>query len=97
MPLTPADLGPVWLSLRLAFVTTVFLLILGMPLAWWLAQRKSVLCAPISAIVTLPLVLPPSVLGFYVLVALRGRSAPLRSSSESRRSTSPLRGSWWGA
>ena len=76
MPLTPADLGPVWLSLRLAFVTTVFLLILGMPLAWWLAQRKSVLCAPISAIVTLPLVLPPSVLGFYVLVAL-GPSGPI--------------------
>mgnify|MGYP002098544023 FL=1 len=76
MPLTPADLGPVWLSLRLAFVTTVFLLILGMPLAWWLAQRKSVLCAPICAIVTLPLVLPPSVLGFYVLVAL-GPSGPI--------------------
>ena len=76
MPLTPADLGPVWLSLRLAFVTTVFLLILGMPLAWWLAQRKSALCAPISAIVTLPLVLPPSVLGFYVLVAL-GPSGPI--------------------
>ncbi len=64
------SLEPVWLSLELAAVTTVFLLVLATPLSWWLARSKSPLRSPISAIVTLPLVLPPSVLGFYILVAM---------------------------
>ena len=64
------SLEPVWLSLKLAAVTTAFLLVLATPLAWWLARTKSAWRAPISAIVTLPLVLPPSVLGFYILVVL---------------------------
>ena len=64
------SLEPVWLSLELAAVTTVVLIALSTPLAWWLARTKSPLRAPISAVVTLPLVLPPSVLGFYILVAM---------------------------
>ena len=57
------DLDPVYLSLKLALATTCILLIVGVPLAAWLAKKRSVWCAPVSAIVTLPLVLPPSVLG----------------------------------
>lgn len=64
------DLVPVWLSLQLATVTTVILLVLGTPLAWWLARSASWLTGPITAVVALPLVLPPTVLGFYLLVAL---------------------------
>lgn len=64
------SLEPVWLSLELAVVTTVALLALSTPLAWWLARSKSAWCAPVGAVVTLPLVLPPSVMGFYILVAL---------------------------
>ncbi len=64
------DLAPVWLSLQLATATTVILLVLGTPLAWWLARSASWLTGPIAAVVALPLVLPPTVLGFYLLVAL---------------------------
>ena len=58
------------LTLELATVTTVVLLILATPLAWWLSQTQSTWRAAVSALVTLPLVLPPTVLGFYLLVAL---------------------------
>ena len=64
------------LTLRLAAVSTVLLLVLGAPLAWWLARTRSRWREPVSALVTLPLVLPPSVLGFYVLVLL-GPQGPL--------------------
>ena len=64
------------LSLQLAACTTVILLILATPLAWWLSQTQSRWRAPIGAVVTLPLVLPPSVLGFYLLVAM-GPHGPL--------------------
>jgi molybdate transport system permease protein len=64
------------LSLQLASCTTVILLILATPLAWWLSQTASRWRAPISALVMLPLVLPPSVLGFYLLVAM-GPHGPL--------------------
>ena len=70
------SLEPVWLSLKLSTITTILLLILSTPLAWWLARTKSRLRAPIGALVTLPLVLPPSVLGFYILIAL-GPHGPL--------------------
>lgn len=73
------SLEPVWLSLKLAAVTTAFLLVLATPLAWWFARTKSAWRAPISAVVTLPLVLPPSVLGFYILVAM-GPHGPSASS-----------------
>jgi molybdate transport system permease protein len=64
------------LTLQLASLTTLLLLLLATPLAWWLAHTRSRLRAPVSALVTLPLVLPPSVLGFYLLVAL-GPEGPL--------------------
>lgn len=70
MLLTPEDLQTLWLTVRLAAVVTVILLILGTPLAWWLAQGQSRWRAVIGAVVALPLVLPPSVLGFYLLLAL---------------------------
>ena len=64
------SLEPVWLSLKLAATTTCLLMVLATPLAWWLARTKSFWRAPVGAVVTLPLVLPPSVLGFYILVAM---------------------------
>ncbi len=75
------DLAPVFLSLKLAFVTTSILLAVGVPLAAWLAKKRSAWCASVSAIVTLPLVLPPSVLGFYILVAL-GPVGPIGKVTE---------------
>jgi molybdate transport system permease protein len=70
------DPTPIWLSLKLASVTTLVLLAVGTPLAWWLARGRSWLRAPIEALVVLPVVLPPTVLGFYLLVLL-GRTGPL--------------------
>lgn len=67
---------PILLSLQLATVTTLLLLLLGMPLAWWIAHSKSPFSAVINTVATLPLVLPPSVLGFYLLIAL-GPQGPL--------------------
>lgn len=66
----------IWLTLELAALTTVLLLLIATPLAWWLSQTRSRWRAPISAVVTLPLVLPPTVLGFYLLV-LMGPQGPL--------------------
>ncbi|MDH3748421.1 MAG: molybdate ABC transporter permease subunit [Gammaproteobacteria bacterium] len=63
-------LGPLYLSIQLAAITTVVLLMLSMPLAWWLANTKSPLKPAIQAIVALPIVLPPTVLGFYLLILL---------------------------
>jgi molybdate transport system permease protein len=73
------DLLPFWLSLRLALTTTLVLLLLGTPLAWWLARTRSVARPLVETLVTLPLVLPPTVLGFYLLLLLgpRGPLAPL--------------------
>lgn len=64
------ELGPVWLSLQLATVTVLVLLLVGTPLAWWLAFTRSRLKPGIEALVALPLVLPPTVLGFYLLILL---------------------------
>ncbi len=64
------DLKAIWLTAKLATATTVLLLLLAMPLAWWLARTASRWRAPVAAVVALPLVLPPTVLGFYLLVAL---------------------------
>ena len=64
------DLSSLWLTARLAFVTTVILLLIGTPLAWWLAQTRSRFKPVIEALIALPLVLPPTVLGFYLLIAL---------------------------
>ena len=64
------DLAAIWLTLRLAAATTALLLFFGTPLAWWLARTDSWLRGPIGALVALPIVLPPTVLGFYLLVTL---------------------------
>ena len=62
--------GPLWLSVQLASVTTLLLIVLGTAVAWWLANTKSGLKPAIEAIVALPIVLPPTVMGFYLLVLL---------------------------
>jgi molybdate transport system permease protein len=74
--LDDASLSAIWLTLKLASITTVLLLLLGTPIAWWLARTRSRLKGPFGAVVALPLVLPPSVLGFYLLVAM-GPNGPV--------------------
>ncbi len=68
--------APLWLSFELAAITTALLLCLGTPLAWWLAFTRSHFKAVVQAMTALPLVLPPTVLGFYLLVLL-GPAAPV--------------------
>jgi molybdate transport system permease protein len=70
MPLTDSDLQAVWLTARLAGTVTLILLLLGTPIAWWLARSKAWWKGPIGAVVALPLVLPPSVIGFYLLLTM---------------------------
>ena len=70
MPLTSADFAAIWLTLQLAALTTVLLLLIGTPIAWWLARTHSKLKGPVGAVVALPLVLPPTVIGFCLLVAM---------------------------
>ncbi|AZC31492.1 Molybdenum ABC transporter permease protein ModB [Pseudomonas chlororaphis subsp. piscium] len=70
MPLSSADFSAIWLTLQLASLTTLILLIVGTPIALWLSRTRSWLRGPIGAIVALPLVLPPTVIGFYLLLAL---------------------------
>ncbi|MBK7677765.1 MAG: molybdate ABC transporter permease subunit [Candidatus Accumulibacter sp.] len=65
-----ADFAAVWLTLKLATVVTILLLIIGTPIAWWLARTGSALKSVVGAVVALPLVLPPTVLGFYLLIAM---------------------------
>lgn len=68
--LSASDLSAIRLTLELATLTTVLLLAIGTPIAWWLARTRSWLKAPVGAVVALPLVLPPTVIGFYLLVVL---------------------------
>lgn len=76
MFLTESDLQAIWLTLRLATVVTAILLVVGTPVAWWLARSRSWFKGSIGAVVALPLVLPPSVLGFYLLLAM-GPNGPV--------------------
>jgi molybdate transport system permease protein len=80
--LGPEAVSAIVLTFQLATATTVLLLLLATPLAWWLSQSQSKWRAPIGALVTLPLVLPPSVLGFYLLVAM-GPNGPLGQFTQS--------------
>ena len=73
---SPSDWAAIALTLRLATVTTVLLLVLGTPLAWWLARTRSALRGVVETITALPLVLPPTVVGFYLLVLL-GPAGPI--------------------
>lgn len=76
MGLSDADLAAIWLTLRLAGITTVLLLLIGTPIAWWLARTTSRWKGPVGAVVALPLVLPPTVLGFYLLLTM-GPNGPI--------------------
>ncbi len=69
MIFSDADLNAIWLTLKLATMVTFLLLLIGTPIAWWLSQTRSWLKAPLSAIFALPLILPPTVIGFYLLIA----------------------------
>lgn len=70
------DLTALWITLKLAALTTIVLLIIGTPLAWWLSRSRTRFKSIIEAIVALPLVLPPTVLGFYLLIML-GANGPI--------------------
>lgn len=70
MELSELDWSALWVTLRLAGMTVIVLLIVGTPIAWWLAHTRSRFRAIVEALVALPIVLPPTVLGFYILVAL---------------------------
>lgn len=69
------DLGPLLLTVKLAFITTFILLVIGTPLAWWLATTRFKLKPVIEAAVALPIVLPPTVMGFYLLIFLSPQGA----------------------
>lgn len=72
--------GPMWLSIQLALVTTVVLMVIGTPVAWWLSQTGTRWKPAVQAVVAMPIVLPPTVLGFYLLILLGPEGAI---------------GSWW--
>jgi molybdate transport system permease protein len=76
MFLNDSDLQAIWLTVRLAAIVTLILLLVGTPIAWWLARSKAWWKGPVSAVVAMPLVLPPSVLGFYLLLAM-GPNGPV--------------------
>ena len=82
MRLSAEDWAAIGLTLKLAGLTTALLLVLGTPLAWWLTHTRSRWRGPISAVVALPLVLPPTVLGFYLLI-LMGPAGPLGALTQS--------------
>ncbi|MEG0820439.1 MAG: molybdate ABC transporter permease subunit [Burkholderiaceae bacterium] len=81
MPLGSESLDAIRLTLKLAGLTTLVLLVIATPIAWWLARTASRWRAPVAAVVAIPLVLPPTVLGFYLLVAL-GPKGPLGQLTE---------------
>ncbi|PLX59901.1 molybdate ABC transporter permease subunit [Sedimenticola selenatireducens] len=66
----PNDIAALWVTLRLALTSTLLLLLLGTPVAWWLARSHSRVHTLVETVIALPLVLPPTVLGFYLLIAL---------------------------
>jgi molybdate transport system permease protein len=82
MLLDDSNLQAIWLTIRLAGTVTLILLLIGTPIAWWLARTRSGWKAPIGAVIALPIVLPPTVLGFYLLVAM-GTHGPLGQLTQS--------------
>jgi len=74
--LTSDDLNAIWLTAKLASIVTLILLLIGTPLAWWLARTRSWCKGIIASVITLPMVLPPVVLGFYLLIFM-GPYGPL--------------------
>jgi molybdate transport system permease protein len=94
MFLPESDLQAVWLTVRLAGVVTLILLLLATPIAWWLARTPSRWKGPVGAVVGLPLVLPPSVLGFYLLLAM-GPNGPVGQLTRAL-GVGPLPFTFWG-
>ncbi|MHB8056397.1 MAG: molybdate ABC transporter permease subunit [Desulfuromonadaceae bacterium] len=94
MLLNDSDLQAIWLTIKLATVVTVILLLIGTPIAWWLARTRSRWKGPIGAVVALPLVLPPSVLGFYLLLAM-GPYGPVGNLTRTL-GIEPLPFTFWG-
>jgi molybdate transport system permease protein len=94
MVLNDSDLQAIWLTVRLATIVTVILLLVGTPVAWWLARSRSRWKGPIGAVVALPLVLPPSVLGFYLLLAM-GPKGPVGQLTRAL-GVPPLPFTFWG-
>lgn len=80
--LSATDWGAIRLTLALAGVATLLLLLIGTPIAWWLARTRSMWKGPAGAVVALPLVLPPTVIGFYLLVAM-GPNGPVGHLTQS--------------
>lgn len=74
--LTASDFGAIWLTIKLAAIVTLILLLVGTPIAWWLARTRSGWKGPVGAVVALPIVLPPTVLGFYLLLVM-GPNGPV--------------------
>ncbi|QIE86683.1 molybdate ABC transporter permease subunit [Pseudomonas nitroreducens] len=70
MPLTQEDFLAIRLTIELAALSTLILLLIGTPIAWWLSRTRSWLKGPLGAVVALPLVLPPTVIGFYLLITM---------------------------
>jgi len=92
--LSDSDLQALWLTVRLAGIVTVLLLLIGTPIAWGLARSKAWWKAPVGAVVALPLVLPPSVLGFYLLLAM-GPNGPVGQLTQAL-GIGPLPFTFWG-
>ena len=88
------DIQAVLLTVRLASIVTAILLLIGTPIAWWLARSRSRWKGPIGAVVALPLVLPPSVLGFYLLLAM-GPNGPVGGLTRAL-GVEPLPFTFWG-
>ena len=76
------DLSALLVTIKLASITTVILILVGTPIAWWLSQTRFKFKAVIEAIIALPLILPPTVLGFYLLMTL-GTNGPIGNFLES--------------
>jgi len=79
---TDENIGAIILTVKLASLTTLILLLIGTPIAWWLARTRSWLKGPVGALVALPIVLPPTVIGFYLLVTL-GPNGPVGQLTQS--------------
>jgi molybdate transport system permease protein len=92
--LTEGDLQALWLTARLAALVTLILLLIGTPVAWWLARSRAWWKGPVGAVVALPLVLPPSVMGFYLLAAM-GPNGPVGQLTE-MLGLGPLPFTFWG-
>ena len=94
MLLTDSDLQAIWLTIKLASIVTAILFVVATPIAWWLARTRSWWKGPIGAVVSLPLILPPSVLGFYLLLAM-GPDGPVGQFTKAL-GISPLPFTFWG-